>query len=201
MKYFFDHRSNLKTRNFKKLLKNNKVFIKSVSQILNKEKFDSKNSFQQILEKLIKSASTNFKTKSNNLPIFSKEITPIENQKPLTEKTLWGGVSLKNVDVAKNFIRKLLVIRKQGILGFEIHKYKLEKLKVLEGACLVLFSNHQSPNWQKGKVTVKLASVGDKFTFLPGDEHGIIALTNCVIEETSTNHLDDLTYIFKASQI
>jgi len=132
---------------------------------------------------------------------YETEVIPISKSAPLTEKTAWGGVALKKVDVEKNYIRKLLVIAKHGVLGFEIHKLKHEKLKILEGVCIVLFSNHANSNWKQGKISVELGATGDKFEFLPNDEHGIIALTNCVIEERSTNHLDDLVYIFKASQV
>lgn len=134
-------------------------------------------------------------------PIYDKEIIPISKSVPLTEKTPWGGVSLKKIDVEKNYIRKLLVIAKHGVLGFEIHKLKHERLKILEGVCIVLYSNHANPNWKKGKISVKLGVPRGKFEFLPNDEHGIIALTKCVIEETSTNHLDDLVYIFPALQV
>lgn len=129
------------------------------------------------------------------------EIKAILQSKPLTEKVIWGGVSLKKIDVAKNLVQKLLVINAFGILGFEIHQKKLEKLKVLEGFCLVLYSNHKKKGWEKGAVSLKLAGPDDCFTFEPHDEHGIIALTDCVIEETSTNHLDDLIYIFPSKQI
>ncbi|MBU1499648.1 hypothetical protein KKE48_02160, partial [Patescibacteria group bacterium] len=108
-------------------------------------------------------------------PLFNQEIKLIKAKKPLSEATAWGGVNLKKVDVAKNYIKKLLVIRKYGILGYEYHKKKIERLKILEGYCLVNF---------------KLAKPGDKFKYVPGEEHGVVALTNCVIEEQSTNNLD-----------
>lgn len=132
-------------------------------------------------------------------PIYNKEIIPISKPARLTERTAWGGVALKKVDVEKDYIQKLLVINAYGLLGFEIHKLKHEQLKILEGVCLVLYSNHADPNWKQGEVRVRLGVPGDKFEFLPKDEHGIIALTNSVIEETSTNQLDDLTYIFPAT--
>lgn len=140
--------------------------------------------------------------KDTSLPssLFDKEIGPIHDKTPLTEPVVWGGVSLKKVDVEKDFIQKLLVVGKFGILGFEIHEQKLEHLRVLEGLCLVLYSNHHVDGYKEGEVKMQLASVGDTFRFEPHDEHGIVALTNCVIEETSTNHLDDIVYIFKSSQ-
>lgn len=171
-----------------------------MTYFLDDKVFRTKKDYQNFLE------STVAKSKKENVQIlksklFNQEIMPIKNKKPLTEQTSWGGVSIKNVDVEKDYIRKLLVVQKHGILGFEIHKQKLEKLKVLEGECLVLFSNHKASDWKNGKMTSKRAKAGEKFEFQPYDEHGIVALSNCVIEETSTNHLDDLTYIFKADQV
>lgn len=175
--------------------------VKEFSKIIaDAKKIETKDSFQKFLKNLLSAIKQNPLT-SKTSKKFKNELSQIEISKPLTEKTAWGGVALKKVDVAKNFIQKLLVIEKNGILGFEVHRYKLEKLNVLEGFCLVLFSNHKSKDWQKGEVTVKLAHAGDKFEFLPGDEHGIISLSNCIVEETSTNHLDDLIYIFKADQV
>ena len=168
-------------------------YVKTIKSIATTSQYDN------IVKKLI-SLFKNKSLDSAKFTLFYKEKVAISKSKPLTEKTPWGGVALKKVDVGKNYIRKLLVIKKHGVLGFEIHKLKHEKLKIVEGTCIVLYSSHSKPGWKPGKVSVKIASTGDKFEFLPNDEHGIIALTNCVIEETSTNHLDDLVYIFKAEQ-
>ena len=81
-------------------------------------------------------------------------------------------------------------------MGFEYHKLKHEKLKILEGKCVLFYSNHKSKGWEKGQICYKLAKPYDKFEFCPYDEHGIIALKNSVIEETSTNDLDDLVFVY-----
>ena len=187
MKYFLDKKSNLQLPRVAKIVRDTKNFRDT-------------SDYQKFLKNVIR-ALRQVSLQTNKKSIFAKEIIRIKNGSPLTEKTSWGGVSLKNVDVEKDFIRKLLVIRKHGILGFEIHRKKLEKLRIVEGKCFVLYSNHKSKNWQKGKISLTYAAPDDRFEFLPMDEHGIIAITNCVIEETSTNHLDDLTYIFKANRV
>lgn len=130
--------------------------------------------------------------------IYNQEIKLIENNKPLTEGVTWGEVVLKKVDVEKDFIQKLLIIKQYGVLGFEIHEKKQERLEVIEGVCLIFQVDHAKNNHE---IHLYLAKKGDIFSFAPRDEHGVIALTETVIEETSTNHLDDLVYIFKASQI
>lgn len=141
------------------------------------------------------------KTSSTKSSLFQKEMQDINTAVPLSEKTVWGGVTLKKLDVAKDFVQKLLVIKKLGILGFEIHNLKHEKLKVLEGVVLVLYSNHAKKGFKKGKITLSIGTPGDKFEFLPKDEHGMIALTDAVVEETSTNHLSDLVYIYPSAQV
>lgn len=202
MNYFFNA-NNFLTKNARKYLsKNNRQILKELTNYINKSKQISTTSQYNSIVKSIVTIVKNIKIlPKSKFPIYNKEIIPILKSVPLAEKTQWGGVSLKNVDVEKNYIRKLLVIGKHGVLGFEIHKLKHENLKILEGACIVLYSNHANPSWKKGIISVKLGVSGNKFEFLPNDEHGIITLTKCVIEETSTNHLEDLVYIFSASQL
>lgn len=194
--YFFNT-DNLSVRSKNKELKDLIAGIKKNLSDSNNVK--SGQEYNHTLEKIIKIIQK-FSLKQAT-KLFYKEIQLVNKDDPLSEKTAWGGVNLKKIDVEKDYINKLLVIKKYGILGFEIHKVKLEELKILEGICLILYSNHESKGWVKGEITVKLVSNGDKFKFLPYDEHGIVALTNCVIEEQSTNHLDDLVYIFNSDQI
>lgn len=178
---------------------NNSKLASELTQIINNTVILSTDEYNQFITKINTVVKQHpLKERSS---LYNLERLPIQEGKPLTEKTPWGGVSLKKVDTAKDFIQKLLVIKKYGVLGFEIHRKKLEKLYVREGACLFIFSNHTVKNWKKGDVQIVFAQKGDKITLLPGDEHGIFAITNCVIEETSTNHLDDLVYIFKGEQI
>jgi hypothetical protein len=174
--------------------------LKKVADCIENYTVSNEKQYNQMLEALFSILKKNNASKSAGL-FFGKEIGAINALKPLTEKTVWGGVALKKIDVSKDFIQKLLVIRQYGILGFEIHKHKLEKLKVLEGECLFIYSNHYQKGWRKGNVFVQYANQGDKLTLQPGDEHGMIAMSNCVIQEISTNHLDDLVYIFSSKQV
>lgn len=200
MTYFFNAHNFLTKNADKYLSRKSKQSLKDLTSYIKRSKPVNKTVQYNRIVKRIVSIAKNIKILPDaKFPIYNKEIIPISKSAPLTEKTSWGGVALKNVDVEKNYIRKLLVIAKHGVLGFEIHKLKHEKLKILEGICIVLYSNQAKGNWKQGKISVKLGATRDKFEFLPKDEHGIITLTNCVIEETSTNHLDDLVYIFKAS--
>ncbi len=204
MKYFVDKNISIldskalsffKKSNALSLFRDIDIFIATYSPIDNTQQY---NKLVFGIIKICKNHSV--KLKYNN-PLHYKELVIIEQNKPLTEKTLWGGVSLKKVDVEKDFVQKLLVVNQYGILGFEIHKRKHEKLKVLEGIVIVLYSNHKKIGWKNGLLNIQIGLPESKFEFVPNDEHGIIALTNAVIEETSTNHLDDLVYVFRSKQI
>lgn len=172
-----------------------KLIPKSVVIILQNSAVANKAAYNRLIKTLATDLSK-IKLSQTQSALFQQEIQAIQENKPLTEKTPWGGVSLKEVDVAKNHIKKLLVIKPLGALGFEIHKKKLEKLQVLEGVCLIFFAGNK-----KGMINVQLAASGDRFVLEPGDEHGILTLSPTIIEEVSTNHLDDLIYIFQAKQL
>lgn len=134
-------------------------------------------------------------------PLFDKEIQPIGTNE-LTIKTPWGGVSFKEVSVTGDHVEKLLVVRQatdpSGVLGFEYHHLKDEKLEVKEGLAIFISSDHTAEGWKEGNVTLTFARPGDTCTLHPESEHGVIALTNLVLLETSTCHLDasDLLFVF-----
>lgn len=176
-------------------------FLKALKTLLeNTGAIRSEQAYNHLLTQIIRLAKAYPMHKTQG-SLFAKELKEGTRNYPLSEPTPWGGVALKQINVDKDFVRKLLVIKQYGILGFEIHKQKLEKLKILEGVCLFIASGHEKKGFTKGIVSIALGRKDDKVILRPGDEHGIIALTNCVIEEVSTNHLTDLVYIFPSLQI
>lgn len=177
-------------------VKNYDTFAKELSKLLADKEINNKHDYNATLKE-IKKLIKLLKTPALTSTVFKHELDAIQKKKPLTEPTVWGGVALKKVDVAKNFIQKLLIIKKTSVLGFEIHKKKHEHLTIREGYCLVFWVNHNGK--VNTTISVQLAGPKDEFTFKPKDEHGILTITNCIIEETSTNHLDDLVYVFNAS--
>lgn len=199
MKYSFKS-NNILTRKTK-LFISPKALVPLANVLKSSALIENSKDYNALIAKIINEAKKIPLKKEQKTDIFSQEIASIHSTRPLTEKTPWGGVVLKKVDVEKDYIRKLLVVKELGILGFEIHKKKLEKLTVLEGICLVLFRNGAKKTPKEREVAVKLATVGDKFVIEPNDEHGMIALTSCVIQETSTNHLDDLIFLFNSRQV
>jgi len=193
MKYTYTYTSPSKSTATK--IKNHKVFEKEVTTYIQATSTKNAPEYNAILSDIKKLTNT-LSVKASASKIFKQELTDIQKKKPLSEPTVWGGVTLKKVDVAKDFIQKLLIIKKYGVLGFEIHEKKHEHLKIVEGCCLVFWINHRGK--PKTTITIQIAGPKDEFTFEPKDEHGILTLTDCIIEETSTNHLDDLVYIFNA---
>lgn len=153
-----------------------------------------------------------------NIPtpeFFDPEIAAIEHNPqeaypdPMIAHDIpWGGVVHKFIDVNKTrekednkLVEKLLVIRQRGILGFEIHTKKDEHLHVLEGVVLFIHSVHGDKAWKKGQVSMTLVEKGAEIRLLPGDEHGMIALSNSVVKETSSYHLSDLIFLFNSQQV
>ena len=138
-------------------------------------------------------------------PLFDSEITPIQKGWEFRFPTPWGGVANKDLHTEDNVhfdVRKYLVIQGKGMLGFEFHKKKRESLLVKEGLCIGIASLHGAKGWKEGHVTLTLMKPGDTCTLEPGDEHGIIALTKCVVEETATDDTGgDLYFIFPAEQV
>lgn len=176
-------------------IKNYDTFEEKLNLLLTKKQITNEQDYNATLKE-IKKLSELLKVPAITSAIFRQELALIRKKKPLTEPTHWGGVALKKVDVEKDFIQKLLIIKKLGVLGFEIHKKKHEHLKILEGYCLVFWVNRNGkPNTT---ISVQLAGPKDEFTFQPKIEHGILTITNTIIEETSTNHLDDLVYLYPA---
>lgn len=201
MDYTFDYNQCFPQRiakgKFEKVLS---AISQSTSSFFAHAKFSSQKEYSQFLFSFLSEIKQmTFPTVTQK--IYDNEIHQREKKTPLIEKTPWGLVSIKKVDVQKNYVQKLLVIKQFGILGFEYHKKKLEKLKVLEGIALFIFANHTTLHYKKGRLMVQVAGAGNTFQFEPYDEHGLVALTNVVIEETSTNHLDDLHFIFNSEQV
>jgi len=151
---------------------------------------------------------------SDPTPVFDREMADIAHNPseafpdPMIVPVVWGGVVHKFIDVEGQYekektkhVQKLLVIQKRGILGFEIHKEKYEHLDVVDGVCLFIHSIHTSKDWKEGQVFLTLAEKGASTTLLPGDEHGMIALSNTVVKETSSYHLKDLIFLFNSEQV
>lgn len=199
MNYKISENNNLLTRTGKRLISNGMLGkLEQLEKAIAGRSFSSFEEYALVLRDLLGFAQTFPNHK--DFPIFDKEKEGLGVKSPLIEKTNWGGVSIKKVNVYKDSIKKFLIIKQFGLLGFEKHSWKNEHLTVAEGYCFVISAVGLARNDRK-KIQVTFAVAGDKFSLRPGTEHGIIAVTNCVIIERSTNKLDDLEYVYKAATI
>lgn len=185
-----------------------KPFIEELREYLDQSStIATETAYQSLLtgiDAILQRYSDRFAVRSK---LFTDQIGLIEANRSQTFPTPWGGVSHTFIDVDGLYekdinkrVKKYLVIKQRGILGFEIHKEKYEHLEVTEGVCLFIYSNHKHKDWKEGEIFLTLAEKGATATLLPGDEHGMIALTNCVVQETSSYHLDDLIFLFNSQQ-
>lgn len=129
-------------------------------------------------------------------PIYHQRLPRIGHHEQ-TIATDWGGVFFREASEANDHVEKYLIVKQatdpSGVLGFEYHKKKVEKLRVEEGYALLMKAD------TSGNVSLTFAGPGDTCELQPPTGHGIIPLTNTTILETSNYELDadDLLFIFK----
>jgi hypothetical protein len=132
---------------------------------------------------------------SADTPIFDQRLTRIGRHEQ-TIHTDWGGVSFVEASESNDHVEKYLIVKQavqpNWVLGFEYHNRKVEKLEVKEGYAIFMKSD------EAGNVSLTLAGPGDTCELPPPTPHGVIALTNTAILETSNYQLDadDLLFIF-----
>lgn len=128
-------------------------------------------------------------------PIFHQRLARIGRHEQ-TIATDWGGVFFLEASEAKDHVEKYLIVKQAtdpfGVLGFEYHKKKVEKLQIEEGYALLMKAD------DSGNVSLTFAGPGDTCELPPPTAHGIIPLTNTTILETSNYELDaaDLLFVF-----
>lgn len=129
-------------------------------------------------------------------PIYHQRLPRIGHHEQ-TIATDWGGVFFREASEANDHVEKYLIVKQatdpSGVLGFEYHKKKVEKLRVEEGYALLMKAN------TSGTVSLTFAGPGDTCELQPPTAHGVIPLTNTAILETSNYELDadDLLFIFR----
>ena len=105
-----------------------------------------------------------------------QQITRVE--KPWGHELIWGKT--------KDYVGKLLFIRKGHKLSLQYHKIKEETIYLQSGKMTFVFEND--------------AGVMEEITLLPGEGHHIptgrkhrmVADEDCTVFEVSTPHLDDV---------
>jgi len=85
-----------------------------------------------------------------------------------------------------HYVGKILFVKKGEALSLQYHEIKEETLRVLEGEIeLVTGSDIE-------KLDSHLVGPGTVFHIPPGTLHRMVAVTDCLLLEVSTNHLDDV---------
>lgn len=129
-------------------------------------------------------------------PIFHQRLPRIGHHEQ-TIATGWGGVFFTFASEADNRVEKYLIVQQatdpSGVLGFEYHNRKVEKLRIEEGYALLMKAD------ASGVVSLTFVGPRDTCELQPPTAHGIIPLTNTAILETSNYELDaaDLLFIFR----
>ena len=85
-----------------------------------------------------------------------------------------------------SYVGKILFIRRGEALSLQYHEVKEETLRVLEGEMELVMG--QDPK------DLESRTVGPDTVFHvpPGTLHRMVAITDCLLLEVSTNHLDDV---------
>lgn len=85
-----------------------------------------------------------------------------------------------------SYVGKILAIRAGQALSLQYHEVKDETLRVLDGELDMV----------TGPDVDSLGSIrmiaGDVFHVAPGELHRMVAVTDCLLLEVSTHHLDDV---------
>lgn len=111
--------------------------------------------------------------------------------------TSWGGVVVTRHEPPH--VEKYLVIRRGGYLALETHAEKDERLRVEEGAGLLL--SRRAP---ARPLAVQALGPGDEFHFEPGMEHCLVGTENLLVFERSTDPKgmdQDLVFIYEPDAV
>lgn len=126
------------------------------------------------------------------LPTFANHRQAIAAGGDAVIQTGWGGV-----DITKHqhpAVEKFLVVDAGKFLAFEKHDEKVETLHGREGYGVLVFRPEGSE-----KLVAEVITPGWSRTLQPGQEHTIIALTNLLVFEQSTDPKgmdQDLIFIY-----
>ena len=73
--------------------------------------------------------------------------------------------------------------------SYQYHEFKRETNYIIEGAAEIWLEN------EKGIVEKKVMRAGDYFNVIPPRKHRVIAITDIILQEVSTPHVDDVVRI------
>ncbi|MFH1503105.1 MAG: cupin domain-containing protein [Candidatus Diapherotrites archaeon] len=108
---------------------------------------------------------------------------------PCTVKKPWGKevwLELWEDSNGRGYCYKRIYINKGEKTSFQYHERKIETNYIIEGKAEVWLEN------EKGKIEKRLMKADDSFTVVPPRKHRVIALTDIILQEVSTPHVDDV---------
>ena len=182
--------------------KTHPVFVDKLTQFINASKpIACKEDYVAFVGGITDIITQHARELAVSTPLYDKELERI-GKNELTFATPWGGVAFKEVSIKRNHVEKYLVVEQAvkptDVLGFEYHHKKDERLRVEEGYAIFIASDLSPEGLTQGRVTMMFAGQGSTCELHPETKHGVIALTNLVLLETSTCDLDreDLLFVF-----
>jgi len=128
---------------------------------------------------------------------FAKMLDRVEHTSDGVIRTGWGGAVITLHEHPR--VEKYLFVRKGGYLALEMHEQKEERLKIREGAGLILW---RPPN--ERSLTVEVVHPGAQFHFQPGMEHCVIGAEDLLMFERSMDPkgMDrDLIFIYEPDAV
>lgn len=129
-------------------------------------------------------------------PLFKKHREIIAGGGSSVIPTGWGGVHVLSYQHPE--VEKFLVVDQGRFLAFEKHAEKTETLFGEEGVGVLVYRCELTTQLRS-----ELIEPGWTRTLRPGQEHTIIALSNLVVRERSTDPLgmdQDLIFIFTPNE-
>lgn len=129
-------------------------------------------------------------------PLFDQLMSKIESDSQSDViSTSWGGVVIESLSNNDTEVTKNLVVKQGKYLAFEKHSQKVETLSWKEGLGVLVYRPREG-----GALRTAEIKEGFSITLAPGQEHTIIARSNLVVWEESTDPLgmdNDLIFIYE----
>lgn len=110
---------------------------------------------------------------------------PKFTEKPWGSETLWAHT--------EHYVGKILKVHCGEALSIQYHNFKDETMYVLEGTAYINF--YKLEDGRPVRIKQYIAKDGDSVHIPPTQIHNVEAITDVVILEASTNHLDDLVRV------
>ncbi len=93
------------------------------------------------------------------------------------------------LELNQHYCYKRIYINKGHRTSFQYHLEKVETNYIIDGECEIWLEN------DRGIVEKRLMKKDDYFTVMPPRKHRVVALSDVILQEVSTPHVDDVIRI------